>query len=206
MASDYKIWLQKRVQKVCGIKPSGLSGLYCYFLLLSHHWMKQNGIAGWLIPSEFMDVNYGVALKRYLLNDVTLLQIHRFDPIDVQFDDALVSSSIVWFKKSLPSKNHNVKFTCGGTIDNPHYVKNIATEILATEPKWTRFPISSERVHANTPKLSTFFSTKRGIATGDNSYFIMSLDEIKSRNLPLLEFKPILPSPRYLHRKRSTIR
>jgi hypothetical protein len=42
-----------------------------------------------LIPSEFMDVNYGAAVKRYLLNKVTLLHIHRFDPHDVQFGDAL---------------------------------------------------------------------------------------------------------------------
>ena len=69
-----------------------------YFIAFSHPWMKKNGIAGWLIPSEFMDVNYGQAVKDYLLNEVTLLQVHRFDPSDVQFHDALVSSAVVWFK------------------------------------------------------------------------------------------------------------
>ncbi len=59
------------------MKLSGLAGLYCYFIALSHRWMKKSGIAGWLIPSEFMDVNYGQAIKDYLLNEVTLLQIHR---------------------------------------------------------------------------------------------------------------------------------
>jgi adenine-specific DNA-methyltransferase len=33
-----------------------------------------------LIPSEFMDVKYGGPLKQYLLDKVTLLRIHRFDP------------------------------------------------------------------------------------------------------------------------------
>ena len=74
---------------------SGLAGLYCYFLALSHCWMQSDCIAAWLLPSEFMDVNYGRAVKDYLLNRVTLLQIHRFNPIDVQFDDALVSSVVV---------------------------------------------------------------------------------------------------------------
>ena len=42
-----------------------------------------------------MDVNYGASVKRYLLDKVTLLHIHRSDPKEVQFGDALVSSSVV---------------------------------------------------------------------------------------------------------------
>lgn len=87
--------LQMESNIATGIKLSGLAGLYCHFLALAHHWMSEGGIAGWLIPSEFMDVNYGQELKRYLIEDVTLLRIHRFDPSNVQFDDALVSSAIV---------------------------------------------------------------------------------------------------------------
>ena len=79
---------------------SGLAGLYCYFLLLCHDWMEERGLAVWLIPSEFMDVNYGAALRRYLTERVTLLHIHRFCPTDVQFTDALVSSAVVVFRKS----------------------------------------------------------------------------------------------------------
>ena len=68
---------------------SGLAGLYCYFLLIAHAWLAENGLAAWLIPSKFMDVNYGDEVKRYLTERVSLLQIHRFCPSDVQFDDAL---------------------------------------------------------------------------------------------------------------------
>jgi adenine-specific DNA-methyltransferase len=32
----------------------------------------------------FMDVNYGQAVKDYLLREVNLLRIHRFAPKDVQ--------------------------------------------------------------------------------------------------------------------------
>ncbi|MDD5203860.1 MAG: class I SAM-dependent methyltransferase, partial [Desulfobacterales bacterium] len=80
-----KNWLQLRTRQASGMKISGLAGLYCYFLGLSHAWMAEGGVAGWLIPSEFMDVNYGQAVKLYLLDRVTLLHIHRFDPNDVQF-------------------------------------------------------------------------------------------------------------------------
>jgi len=54
-----KTRLRAHTQSACGVKISGLAGLYCYFLGLSHAWMASGGLAGWLIPREFMDVNYG---------------------------------------------------------------------------------------------------------------------------------------------------
>jgi adenine-specific DNA-methyltransferase len=83
--------LHEQALVAANMKLSGLAGLYCYFMALCHGWMQENGVAVWLIPSEFMDVNYGQAVKDYLLREVSLLRIHRFDPKDVQFDDALVS-------------------------------------------------------------------------------------------------------------------
>ena len=57
--------LQLLVYRMTGIKVNGLAGLYVYFLLLATAWMEDGGFAAWLIPSEFMDVNYGAALKRF---------------------------------------------------------------------------------------------------------------------------------------------
>ncbi len=193
-----KTRLQLHTQQASGMKISGLAGLYCHFLGLSHAWMAEGGIAGWLIPSEFMDVNYGYAVKHYLLDRVTLLHIHRFDPNDVQFADALVSSAIVWFRNEPSSVNHEVKFTYGGTLFEPRITRLVPARALAHEPKWTRFPIADVRSRPDTPVLSDFFRVKRGIATGDNSFFILSEDEIITHGLPMEFFTPILPSPRYL--------
>ncbi len=191
--------LQAKAVEAANMKLSGLAGLYCHFMALAHPWMKKNSVAGWLIPSEFMDVNYGRAVKDYLLNEVTLLQIHRFDPSDVQFDDALVSSAVVWFKNKNPGKTHKVKFTYGGTIDAPTHEKDISVSVLEKEKKWTRFPLSEEREENNEPRLNDFFAVKRGIATGDNKFFVLTREQIESRGLPLEHFRPILPSPRYLN-------
>ncbi|MGD0788900.1 MAG: class I SAM-dependent methyltransferase [Terracidiphilus sp.] len=97
-----KARLKTRLGESLSLDISGLAGLYCYFLLLCHDWMEDRGLAAWLIPSEFMDVNYGVTLRRYLTESVTLVHIHRFRPSDVQFTDALVSSAVVIFRKSPP--------------------------------------------------------------------------------------------------------
>lgn len=185
-------------EQITGKRFSGLAGLYCYFMAIADQWMAPDGVAGWLIPSEFMDVNYGRSVKRYLLEEVTLLHIHRFDPNDVQFADALVSSAIVWFRKTSAPRDHEVKFTFGGTMDSPKVTRIVPAKALATESKWTRFPNAGIRHTSNIPVLSDFFRVKRGIATGDNGYFILTEDRVREAGFPMAAFRPILPSPRYL--------
>jgi hypothetical protein len=145
-----------------------------------------------------MDVNYGQAVKQYLLQRVTLLHIHRFDPNDVQFADALVSSAIVWFRNAAPPKGHSVKFTFGGTLEQPRMTKMVLASELTRERKWTRFPVSGVRRKSELPTISDFFRIKRGLATGNNDFFILSAEEIADRKLPKQCFRPILPSPRYV--------
>lgn len=172
LANGEKRRLQAECQSTCGYRISGLAGLYCYSIALSHGWMREGAVAGWLVPSEFMDVNYGEAVRRYLLQKVTLLRFHRFTPDDVQFDDTLVSSAVVWLRNDPPPKEHVVEFTLGGSLFIPGTSAAIAASSLWTESKWTRFPALGVRTSAALYHLSGFFTIKRGIATGNNKFFI----------------------------------
>jgi hypothetical protein len=158
---------------------SGLAGLYCYFLLLCHDWMEELGLAIWLIPSEFMDVNYGSALRRYLTERVTLLRIHRFSPTDVQFTDALVSSAIVVFWKAPPSSGHGVRFSFAGPIEQPRSEAIVPLDVLRRSRKWTQYPGRTDVESTGEPTLGDIFRIKRGLATGSNSFFILSPEEAR---------------------------
>lgn len=59
LCATEKTRLKARLAQSLYLEISGLAGLYCYFLLLCHEWLEDGGISVWLIPSEFMDVNYG---------------------------------------------------------------------------------------------------------------------------------------------------
>lgn len=190
--------LQDLTNRACGVQVSGLAGLYCYFLCLAHTWLAADGVACWLIPSEFMDVNYGQAVKKYLLDEVTLLRIHRFDPAEVQFDDALVSSAVVAFRKAKPAADHQVEFTFGGTLLVPKTARLVPATALRDTAKWTRYPLAGEPVPAAGAILGDFFTIRRGLATGDNKFFVLTRRQVEDYGLPLQFFRPILPSPRYL--------
>lgn len=200
LSGEDKNRLRIAVRQSLGINLSGLSGFYCYFMCLSHSWMAEDGVAAWLVPSEFMDVNYGRAIKDYLLNHVTLLRIHRFDPADVQFDDALVSSAVVWFKKKKPVSAHRIEFTLGGTLLKPAASFSISSNVVRDAVKWTRLPQSGNGLlrTESENKLSDLFSIKRGVATGANKFFILSAERIAELKLPRKFLIPILPSAKYL--------
>ena len=186
------------VFRASGIELGGLAGLYCYFMGLAHGWLADGGLAGWLVPSEFMDVVYGEAVKRYLIEKVTLLRIHRFDAKDAQFTDALVSSAVVWYRKRPPPANHRIAFTQGGSLEQPAATRMVAANALRAKAKWTRHPTRAKAAANDLPRLSSFFAIKRGQVTGDNAFFILSADEVARRGLPPSLLRPLLPSPRHL--------
>ncbi len=192
--------LQAAVARYLNLEMNGLSGLYTYFLLFSQAWMSRSGVGAWLIPSEFMDVNYGRKVKDFLLGKVTLHRIHRFDPNEVQFGDALVSSALIFFRNSPPPNKHEAEFTFGGTLYNPKVSDSIGLDDLRHISKWTSLPqvVSRPVRQRNDITLGDLFTIKRGLATGCNSFFVLTPGQVKQLNLPKKFLEPILPSPREL--------
>ncbi len=195
--------LQRLAYQMTGMEVSGLAGLYVYFLLLATAWMEDGGLAAWLIPSEFMDVNYGAAVKRFLTDRLTLMRVHRFDPDDVQFGDAFVSSAVLVFRKTPPKPGHAALFTFGGTLAQPQASEEITLDRLRASRKWTTHPKHAKNDRHTSgdrsgPTLSDFFRVQRGIATGSNEFFVLERREAARRGLPKRYLRPILPSPRHL--------
>ncbi len=203
MERNEKERLQRLTFKMTGVEVNGLAGLYVYFVLLATSWLETGGVAAWLIPSEFMDVNYGAALKKFLTDRVMLSRVHRFQADDVQFGDALVSSVVLVFRKVPPPADHCVEFTLGGTMGEPHVRDMVPIAQLQRSHKWTMYPTHSanDRYLSNGtkgPALGEFFRIQRGIATGCNKFFVLDRADARKRGLPDKYLRPILPSPRYL--------
>lgn len=193
--------LQGLVRRLNGIEVSGLAGLHIYFVLLATAWMAPGGVAAWLIPSEFMEVNYGAALRSFLTQQVTLLRVHRFDPTDVQFADALVSSAVVVFRKAVPAANHAVQFSHGGSLSEPAGAEMISLPTLQSARKWgnhTQSSPTADQPPSSESLLNDLFQIQRGIATGCNKFFILDRLEARRLRLPEQFLRPILPSPRHV--------
>ena len=146
-----------------------------------------------------MDVNYGDVVKRYLTERVCLLHVHRFCPSDCQFDDALVSSAIVVFEKRKPKSDQVVAFSYGGTLTRPADETVVSLDELRAAKKWTSLPRRpAARPDAPSATLGDFFRVKRGLATGNNDFFIVPRQKLRELGIPAACVRPILPSPRFL--------
>lgn len=192
--------LRDSVKSQFGWDVSGLMGLYGYFVLLAHNWMKENAIGAWIIPQEYFDVKYGKAIKRYLLENVELLRIHCFDLVDKKFSGAEVSSSVLFIRKRIPNKGHIVRFTFGPDIKMPLKAVDLPFEKLKEIDKWSLiekgvFSLNEDKDYL---RVKDLFIVKRGVATGANKYFIMTKEQANTRGIPSEFLLPILPGSRYL--------
>lgn len=199
LSKEKKDKLKELVKKELGLSISGYAGLYSYFILLSHKWLCDKALCAWLIPAEFMDVNYGSILRDYLTTNVKITSIHKYDTANSLFSDALVSSAVIIYLNEKPKADDMVRLSYGGTITKPDRVIIKSIEELKNINKWgplfSEFEASPERKDY---ALSDFFTVKRGIATGNNGFFIMNEKKIKNMNFPQDCFRPILPPPRNL--------
>lgn len=199
LSAGRKAMLRRRTERL-GFRVSGLAGLYGYFLLLAHGWQAEGGVGVWVVPAEFLDVNYGRTLKEHLTARVTLHRVHRFDPEDVQFADALVSSVVVAFTNALPPEGHHVHLTGGNRVSDPNVVHAVPLAELRPECKWgprfCRPTAGSTRDGALT--IGDLFDVRRGLATGANEFFILERSQARALGIPNTFLRPILPGPRHV--------
>ena len=195
---EQKVLLQSLVMQRLGMQASGLSGLYVYFVLLADALLADGAVASWLLPAEFLYVNYGRVLRDYLTSRVALLSIHHFDPEDVQFDDALVSSCIVTYRKKPPSRESTCLMSYGGDYLDPQQKKNVPFAELRGLSKWTMTHFGAEASPSDSLRLKDLFSVRRGIATGANDFFIVDAQTTMEYEMPCAYLKPILQSPRFV--------
>jgi hypothetical protein len=85
----------------------------------------------------------------------------------------------------------------------PYARDRVPLELLRESRKWTVFPSHAKNDRhtlsdGNGPTLSDFFRVQRGIATGDNKFFVLDRADAKRRGFPAKYLRPILPSPRHL--------
>ena len=191
-----KVILQNQVARELGLQTSGLSGLYVYFILLSHRLLRDGAVASWLIPSEFLYTNYGRALREYLLTRVTLLRLHRFATEDLQFSDALVSSCVVTYRKAPPPPDAEFTFT-EGEFAASDSGRAVSSATLDFRSKWSFAPTGAAPDEPGAT-LGDLFRVTRGIATGNNDFFIVGAEQALQLGLEDEALAPMLPGPRDL--------
>lgn len=195
---NYKLELRQRASLDIGIKVSARSGQYLYFILLSHKWMAPGAIGAWLIPSEFMQTEYGRALRYYLAKKVQLLRIHQFDTATPQFENVEVLPCVIFFKNTEPDIKTKTIFSLGGSLLAPVHSEKVGADRLDPEQKWKLKTHQAVERDDTFVQLGDLFSVRRGIATGANDFFVLDRDKAHKLGIPDMALTPLLPKAKNL--------
>jgi adenine-specific DNA-methyltransferase len=180
----------KEVTQKLSISLNGFSNLYVLFLLKSINQIKTNGRIAYIIPSEFLNSDYGKLVKKYLIENGNLRYVIIIDFKENVFEKATTTASILLFSND--SKSNNVTFYNVKNLNDLESIKQNIIQYpniklkentfelkkLDYKTKWRAYyqKQNSIRFKYLVP-FSNYGKVMRGIATGDNNYFTFNLSK-----------------------------
>lgn len=182
----------KEIKKYLKCDLSQTSNLYTLFLLKSLYQLNTNGRCAYILPSEFLNSDYGKKIKSYLINTKMLRYVILFDCNESIFKDAITTASILLFAND--TNNKHVQFINIKKFSDIENIKNIIktypeykyqTTIiqqskLSSDVKWKNYyQIPNTDKFKNIIPFSDYAKVVRGIATGANDYFTFNISKAK---------------------------
>ena len=89
-----KEFYSRRVEQIASAKLSGRSDLHCYFWPHATTFLKPNGMLGFITSSQWLDVEYGFHLQRWLLQNFEILAVME-SPVEPWFVGARVGTAVM---------------------------------------------------------------------------------------------------------------
>lgn len=88
-----KEFYARRVEQLGGVKLPGRSDLHCYFWPHAATFLKEDGMLGFITSSQWLDVEYGFKLQKWLLKNFEILAVLE-SPVEPWFVGARVSTAV----------------------------------------------------------------------------------------------------------------
>jgi len=183
------------IKKRLNIHLTGFTNIYTLFLLKSIYQLNENGRIAYIVPSEFLNSDYGKKIKEYLIKSNILRHIIVFDFKENVFDNALTTSSIILLAKDKFKKNiqfsvvsNKIELDDIKTIIN-NYPKSsgqisISTKNIDPNIKWRKYyQIQQSQKYKNLIPFKQVAKVVRGIATGANDYFTFNIEKANRYNI-----------------------
>ncbi|EIE02312.1 HsdM family class I SAM-dependent methyltransferase [Leptospira licerasiae] len=201
----------------------GTANLYVFFLLRILRLLEPGGRASILVPYEFLNAGYGVPIKKAIIQSGYLRRILILDSSWSLFTGAVTSSCILFLENSRTNEegflwSRTSSFIKGESIELSEIVwRKIRPD---AEAKWTRLlsedsePIQNiknddknspnnnyvtmpEDIRQGWVPIKEFGSFRRGIATGDNGYFLLSEKDASNLSIPRNYLRSSIPKAQY---------
>lgn len=178
------------IKIVVGEQLSGYTNQYAVFLYLIVSKLAIGQRAAFIIPSEFLATGYGRQVKEFLIKSKRLSHLLIFDDAVRVFPDAATTAAILLFGEEIcttisvthiPSNSDALLDSiCSGNLD----ASSTTFEYSSLDPDLNWQSLGTQKnIQNNFVQLNTFAKVSRGIATGANEFFLLSISDINEKKL-----------------------
>ena len=192
---QWKDWYARTAAR-WGIKASTLAGLHLHFFFKTMVLARQGDYGAFITSAEWLDVNYGRALRRLLAGGLGGTALHVLDPAVAAFPDAATTAAITCFRVGRRPRNFRVRAV--GTrkaLNGLAKGRNVPWSEVEKAPRWSIIVRPSEKPPASYIELGELFRVHRGQVTGANSVWIAG---DHARDLPKKYLLPTVTRAREL--------
>ncbi|MGV2293442.1 N-6 DNA methylase [Trinickia sp. YCB016] len=172
IAENWKAWYASNFARF-GIKASGLAGLHLHFFLQTRLLAKEGDVGAFITSAEWMDVNYGSALRRLLLDELGGIAVHVLEPTVEAFPGTQTTAAITCFRVGETAKPVRVRDV--GELKQLNGLtkgSDVPRERLHASPRWSIIVRPSEVATDGDIELGELFRVHRGQVTGANDIWI----------------------------------
>jgi methylase of polypeptide subunit release factors len=176
----------KALARRLGVNLSGLAGLHIHFLLATLAHAKPGDVACFITSAEWLDVAYGRAVRKLLLERTAELDVHLVAPTATTFPDVMTTALFLCFTAGNPERSMGVRYVESamslGNLDTVQ--RYVSRSRLIRKDRWRAcFQNPNRPEPAGGRPLGSLCRVSRGEVTGANDFFVMTGTEAHDRGL-----------------------
>ena len=173
------------------------------------------GGLSFITPSDYLITGYGIQLKKFLLKNYSIESIILVDFDNLIFNDVYASTAITLMRKSKPNANHVVKLIkikkwennekifealeFSKSSENISVIEKLQIEMNPSDKWLVYFEPQSKILTNGLIPLNQIADISRGIATGHNNFFILSLQEINKFGIKHEIIRPVISNTKQIN-------
>jgi hypothetical protein len=169
---NWKNWYVEEFANL-GIRASALAGLHLHFFLKTRLLAKTGDIGAFITSAEWMDVNYGAALRNLLVDELGGLALHVLEPTVEAFPGTQTTAAITCFRVGEVIAPMQVR-----AVDELPLLNGLTNgtdverTVLSEAHKWSIIVRPTPKIPDAEMELGEMFRVHRGQVTGANGIWI----------------------------------
>lgn len=172
IGDDWKAWYSEKFAAL-GIKASALAGLHLHFFLQTTVLGRKGDFGAFITSAEWMDVNYGSALRSLLLKDLGGVALHVLAPTVEAFPGTATTAAITCFR--VGERHDAIRVRSVDDLSSLNGLtkgRSVEASTLQSASRWSSIVRPLPAVPVGSIELGELFRVHRGQVTGANDVWI----------------------------------